>query len=274
MTGWTVCVAILALAVTTLPVALADEAPATTQPTESSTPCGFLYKTIEFEGETYAYAVYVPPDYTPDRAWPVILFLHGSGERGSDGFKQTQVGIGTAIRNDYTRVPAVVVMPQCRDEKTWVGDMGNMALHCLEQTSREYNLDPHRVYLTGLSLGGQGVLFMAASLPGRFAAVVSVCGFVELGQKTGVAISIGRRLKGTPLWMFHGEADTVISVAHPRRLVEDFRRQGCEVQYTEYANSGHAIWDRAYGEEGLWTWLFKQKLPDPHNTTEEAAPQQ
>ncbi len=274
MTGWTVCVAPFVIALATQPFSLADEKAATSQPAEFPPPRGFLYKTIEFEGEQYAYAVYVPPNYTPDRQWPVILFLHGSGERGSDGFQQTQIGVSSAIRKDHTRVPALVVMPQCREEQTWVGDMGNMALHCLEQTSREYNLDPHRVYLTGLSLGGQGVLFMAANLPGRFAAVVSVCGFVELGQRTSVVNSLGRHLKDTPLWLFHGDADTAIPVAHARRITENFRRQGCDVTYTEYPNAGHAIWDRAYGDENLWTWLFQQKLADPRNTAGGTAPRQ
>src|SRR5262245_54184203 len=92
---------------------------------------GFLFKTVELHDTSYAYCVYVPPEYTAERAWPVILFLHGSGERGADGFLQSEVGIGTAIRRNRALCPAIVVMPQCRPNAMWDGPMAEMALKCV-----------------------------------------------------------------------------------------------------------------------------------------------
>jgi predicted peptidase len=152
-------------------------------PAAASAPAsGFLFKTLTLEQETYAFTVYVPPDYTPTRAWPLILFLHGSGERGDDGLLASEVGIGTAIRRHREWFPAIVVIPQCRLGKDWVGPMATMALKCVEATSREYHVDPKRLYLTGLSLGGQGVWHIAAAHPDRFAALVPVCGFVDFSE--------------------------------------------------------------------------------------------
>ncbi len=238
-------------------------AAADTQPTpaaDAPPAVGFLYRTLDFEGETYAYSVYVPPGYTPDKAWPAILFLHGSGERGSDGFLQTEVGIGTAIRRHNQLIPAIVVMPQCRPKQTWVGPMGKMALACLKEASREYRCDPDRVYLTGLSLGGHGAWHLGAALPELFAAVVPICGFASYQEDDStVAAKIAARLKDTPVWAFHGDADKAVPVAASRRLVGLLRDAGGEVQYTEYAGVGHNAWDKTYSDPALWRWLFNQR---------------
>jgi predicted peptidase len=241
-------------------------ADAQSQPTTSATSApvsavatGFLYKTLVLDGETYAYFVYVPPDYTPDRPWPVILFLHGAGERGDDGFPQTDVGIGHAIRRNHRRVPAIVVMPQCRPNEGWVGPMAAMALHCLETTSREYHLDPHRIYLTGLSLGGNGAWLLAAQYPDRFAAVVPICGFAEYGESTGLAEKIAPRLIDVPIWCFHGQADKAVPAEKSRELVAAIKAAGGKkVIYTEYPEAPHNVWDRAYDDPNLWKWLFEQ----------------
>ncbi len=232
--------------------------PSATQETRMAT--GFLHKTITLDGETYAYSVFVPPEYAPDRPWPAILFLHGSGERGSDGFLQTEVGLGTAIRRNYRRIPAIVVMPQARPGNLWLGPMAVMAMRCLEATVREYRIDPQRIYLTGLSMGGQGVWILAAEYPDRFAAVMPLCGFAELDTKTGVAEQIAHRVKGIPIWCFHGDADTAVPVTKTREMVELIRKAGGNVQYTEYKDTGHGIWDRTYNDPAVWNWLFAQRL--------------
>ena len=231
------------------------------EPTAPTIPTGFLCKTITLEGEAYAYVVYVPPEYKPDKPWPVILYLHGSGERGSDGLFQTEIGLGRAIRRNRARFPAIVVMPQCRKEQSWVGPMGDMALRCLEQTSREYALDPQRIYLTGLSLGGQGTWHLAAMLPDRFAAVVPVCGFAEWGdEQTGIAQKLAERLTKVPIWCFHGDADPAVPVEKSRELVAAVRERGGNVIYTEYPGAKHNVWDQAYGDADLWKWVFEKKL--------------
>jgi predicted peptidase len=232
--------------------------PQTLSPTPSAT--GFLCKTTVVDGQTYAYSVFIPPEYDPNRPWPAILFLHGSGERGADGLLQTEVGIGRALRRNHKLIPAIVVMPQCRENEMWVGPMGQMALRCLEQTSRAYRLDPERIYLTGLSLGGQGVWHIAAEFPDRFAAVVPICGFAEWKESTGVAQKLAPRLTKVPIWCFHGALDKAVPVEKGRELVNAIRAAGGDIQYTEYPDGDHQIWDRVYEDARLWKWLFAQRL--------------
>ncbi len=243
----------------------------------ASVATGFLYKTVTYGGEAYPYCVYVPPDYTPERAWPVVLFLHGSGERGSDGFLQTEVGIGTAIRRNRDLFPAIVVMPQCPAQQSWVGPMGEMALRCVEATSREYPLDPRRVYLTGLSMGGQGVWYIAASRPQNFAAIVPLCGFADLSESAAQAEQLASRLVNIPIWCFHGDSDTAVPVTKSREMVSALRRAGGQPIYTEYRGLNHNVWDRAYADSELWRWVFAQRAgatSRPAATSQPAEPRQ
>jgi predicted peptidase len=220
---------------------------------------GFLYKTITLDHETFAYCVYVPPEYTAEKAWPLILFLHGSGERGEDGFRETEIGVPKALRRDHSRIPAIVVMPQCRPNAAWTGEMAAMALHCVEATSREYRIDHERVYLTGLSLGGQGTWLLGAQYEQDFAAIVPVCGFAELGQETGLAARLAQHLTDIPIWCWHGGADTHVPASKAREMVEAIQKAGGHVKYTEVAGAGHDVWDKAYEDPELWKWLFSQK---------------
>lgn len=129
---------------------------------------GFVPKSIEFEGQTYRYAVWVPLDYTPAKRWPVVLFLHGMGESGSDGEFHTTVGLGKAIRGHPERFGALVVMPQMPVGCKWEGPMQDLALATLDATLREYNGDRDRIALTGLSLGGYGTWLLGGRHPEKF----------------------------------------------------------------------------------------------------------
>src|ERR1051325_9920667 len=117
---------------------------------------GFLDRTVAVGGQSYRYQVYVPADYPAKAAWPVILFLHGSGERGADGLMQTTVGLGPAIRRAAKRFPAIVVFPQMPADSQWVGTPIQVALAALNRALDEFHADRDRVYLTGLSMGGHG----------------------------------------------------------------------------------------------------------------------
>ncbi len=238
--------------------------PAESQPTRenAASATGFLYRTIEAGDETYAYCVYVPPEYTPERAWPVILFLHGSGERGQDGFLQTDVGIARAIRRNRKLCPAIVVMPQCRSGEWWQDEMLEIALRCVEETSLEYHFDRQRVYLTGLSMGGAGTWRLASRMPDAFAALVPICGFwgrPEVAAPPAELKAAAAKLARLPIWCFHGGADRAVPVQRSRELVEAVRVAGGEIQYTEVPEAGHNVWDRAYGKADLWRWLLAQK---------------
>lgn len=234
---------------------------------------GFLSRTVTVNGTTYRYQVYVPADFTPKKKWPVVLFLHGAGERGDDGDHQTQVGIGAAIRLHPERFPCVVVMPQCRRGQVWFGDMEQQALLGLEQMRKEFNGDPQRIYLTGLSMGGYGVYYLAARHPGKFAALAPVCGGVvpppafpfppeaaaQIPTQQPYA-TIAKRLGKIPLWIFHGDADHVIPVTESRQMTEALRKIGAMVKYTEYSGVNHNSWDQAYAEPQFMPWLLSQRL--------------
>jgi poly(3-hydroxybutyrate) depolymerase len=140
---------------------------------------GFLNRSVTVDGEDYRYVVYVPRAYNAAMRWPVILFLHGSGESGTDGLLQTELGLPRAVRRHPERFPAVIVMPQADRGKKWSdAAMEKQALAALDASAKEFHGDPERTYLTGLSLGGYGTWSMAANNPGRFAALVPVCGAI------------------------------------------------------------------------------------------------
>lgn len=124
----------------------------------------------------YAYSVYVPKDYEPGRRLPVILFLHGAGERGRDGLRPTQVGIGSAIRFNPERANAIVVFPQAPDETRWLDEPADFAMAALDASLREFKGDRDRVALTGLSMGGYGTWHLALAHGDRFAAIAVICG--------------------------------------------------------------------------------------------------
>jgi predicted peptidase len=229
---------------------------------------GFLDRTVVVAGTEYKYQVFVPEDWTAKKKWLVILFLHGAGERGDDGIIQTEVGIGTAIRRDRSRVPAIVVMPQCRKDVWWASDaMGDVAMASLAAAQKEFHGDPQRVYLTGLSMGGYGTWYLAANYPGRFAAIAPICGGIlmpDLARKespddtkpyTEAASKIG---KGTPTWIFHGGDDPVVPPTESQRMAAAMKALGGDVRYTEYPGVGHNSWEKAYAEPELFTWMLSK----------------
>jgi predicted peptidase len=229
---------------------------------------GFLNRAITVQGTGYRYVVYVPNGWDKHKKWPVILFLHGSGERGEDGLIQSEVGLGGAIRRHVERYPAVVVMPQCWDKVWWADPaMESQVLAALAAAMKEFNGDPARVYLTGLSMGGYGTWSIAAGHPGKFAALVPVCGGIrrrdDNGTQDGPAnqfTEAAKKIGATPVWVFHGNADQSVPVDESRKMVEALKANSGSVKYTEYDGVGHNSWDKAYSEADLPVWLFAQKL--------------
>lgn len=232
-----------------------------------------MNRTVVINGTAYPYTVYVPRDWTPSRAWPVILSLHGAGERGNDGVRQMQIGAASAIRSHPERVPAIVVFPQAPAETRWLGEPADAAMRALGEAIAEFRGDRDRVYVTGLSMGGYGTIHLALAHPDRFAALVVVCGgLFPHPSTTAVQTSplvkdapdayafVAQSLRNMPIWLFHGDSDPVIPVDESRRMVAALKAAGApNVRYTEYAGVGHNAWDRAYREAELWTWLFAQK---------------
>jgi len=243
------------------------------QPLHAKKPVtGFLDRTLTIQGNEYKYQVFVPADWTTKNKWPVILFLHGAGERGDDGLIQTEVGIGTAIRRYRSRFPAVIVMPQCRKDVWWTDPaMADMAMKALELSQKEFRGDPQRTYLTGLSMGGYGTWYLAANHPGKFAAIAPICGGIlrpddsrkQPAEDTRPYTEAAQKVGKTPVWIFHGGDDPVVPVAESQRMAEAIKAVGAEVHYTEYPGVGHNSWEKAYAEPDFTTWLLSQSLNSP-----------
>jgi predicted peptidase len=245
--------------VRTLPLAIAMALIATAGCSRPRT--GFLSRAFkDAKGQTSRYALFVPHDYSPERPVPVILFLHGGGEAGTDGQKQTEVGLGPAVRARAATFPFLVVFPQAQERVpatfgTWLPGQpdGDRALAILDEVQEEYSTDRKRVYLTGISVGGFGTWQLAAAYPDRWAAIVPVC---AIGPRTKVDA-----LKRIPCWCFHDDADGNVPVDHSRDMVNLLKEAGGEPRYTEYPGVGHDCWDKAYATDELYEWLLKQQPP-------------
>lgn len=254
----------LPLAAGVVLVACAAPAP----PDESS----FVSRTVTVDGVEHAYRVFVPQ--TGRHPLPVILFLHGSGERGDDNRAQIGTGLGPWLRTHADAFPALVVFPQSPRGRSWDGDVARAAMAALDAASREFDGDPRRTYLTGMSRGGYGTWSLALEHPDRFAALAPVCGGItdppgrhDLAVEAVAAApdpfaAAAQRLRGIPSWIFHGARDDVVPPAQSRRMAEALRDAGADVRYTEFPEANHNSWDPAYATPELWTWLFAQRLPD------------
>jgi len=237
---------------------------------------GFLDRAVSVAGVEYRYQVYVPRGFDPARRWPVILALHGGGEYGSDGLRPAGGGLARAVRLHPERFPAIIIFPQARADGTpgWQLQGGEAALAATDRALAEFSGDATRVYLTGLSAGGNGSWSLAYRHPQRFAAVVVVCGFVTdfTGRTSGVKYpaiapaaagdpyaAVAKGVAGLPIWLFHGDADQSVSVEESRRMAAALKAQAADVRYTELPGVDHNAWDPAYNDPALATWLFAQK---------------
>lgn len=250
-------------------IAMLPGACATTAPTTSHG--RFVPREVQVDGKPHRYQVFVPADHGPGRL-PVILFLHGSGERGDDNQLQATVGLPAYLRQHLDDFPAVVVIPQAPANSEWTGDAGPLALAALDASMKEFNGDPERVYLTGLSMGGYGTWELALQQPQRFAALVPVCGGITVDwtdarpdmqaqsviREADPFAAAARRLKDVPTWIFHGGKDDAVPPVQSRRMQAALKQAGGNVQYTEFPELGHNSWDAAYATPELWTWLFAQ----------------
>lgn len=220
---------------------------------------GFLDRTLKgADGVVAKYVVFVPHDYSPQRKSPVILFLHGAGETGADGKKQSQVGLGKAIRAREKSFPFIVVFPQAQKREsillyTWYPGRpeGDRALAMLAATQKEFSTDPERIYLSGLSMGGYGTWAMAEHFPKKWAAIAPVCG--------GGDPSWAESIRHLPCWCFHGDKDASVPVAASRQMIDALKKAGATPKYDEYPGVGHNSWDKAYGTDGLYPWLLQHQ---------------
>ena len=202
-----------------------------------------------------SYLLYTPTEYGADatKQWPLVLFLHGAGERGSELDKVAVHGPPKLVKQGRS-FPFILVSPQCPGEQRWQPDV---LIGLLDGVQAKLRVDPKRVYVTGLSMGGYGTWSLASRYPERFAAVAPICGG---GERIDILLA-GRRgpaLKTLGIWAFHGAKDNVVPLDESERMVDAFKKTGnTDVKLTVYPDAGHDSWTEAYNTAELFEWLLK-----------------
>jgi predicted peptidase len=232
------------------------------EPAQDMTP-----RTADGPGGKLLYRLYTPKSASADHKLPLLLFLHGAGERGDDNTAQLKNCMKQFLKMQE-KYPAFIVAPQCPKGKKWNEVEWLAASHVtpekpsepfatliplIDALKKDLPVDEKRLYLTGLSMGGYGTWDLLTRLPDTFAAAVPICGGGDEKRAPGMA--------KTPQWIFHGGADPVVKVERSRNMVEALKTAGAEPKYTEYPGVGHNSWDKAYAEADLWAWMFAQKKP-------------
>lgn len=212
----------------------------------------------DVNGHMLPYRLLVPRSYDPAERYPMVLFLHGAGEKGSDNVRQVTNGVEHfADRRNRERYSCFVVVPQCPENEWWSGRNGELskplrlAFGILSSLQEEFSVDAHRRYITGISMGGFGTWDAIAHRPGFFAAAVPVCG--------GGDADTANRMVHIPLWVFHGARDPIVPVQYSRTMVAALRAAGGTPRYTEYPGVGHASWNLVYTDPEMYAWLFAQR---------------
>jgi predicted peptidase len=215
-----------------------------------------------YENEAFRYRLLSPEKIEPGKKYPVVLFLHGRGESGDDNVAQLKYLPTLMATPDYQKkFPCFLIAPQCREGKAWVArgpdkkgvsEQMQVAEAVLQEALKKYPIDPARVYLTGLSMGGFGSWNLAARHPDWFAAVVPICG----GGDPNDAAELAK----LPIWAVHGSDDKVVPASLSRTMVEAVLAAGGNVKYTELPGVGHDSWTPAYEDpQGVLPWMFEQK---------------
>jgi predicted peptidase len=224
-----------------------------TMPKTSQTPLVFQKKvnaTLQAN-----YLLYLPADYSPKakKRWPMILFLHGAGERGTNLWKVAVHGPPKIVKDN----PAFpfIVSPQCPAGESWDSEV---LLNLLDEVTTKYAVDTNRVYLTGLSMGGYGTWKLGLTHPERFAAIAPICGG---GEIINVLLASKRKadaLKTLGVWAFHGGQDPVVPVEESERMVSTLKKVGChDVQLTIYPEAKHDSWTQTYENPAFFQWLLE-----------------
>ena len=230
----------------------------------NSDPVPYLFdKTIEgfrylHEGRELPFRLKAPEETEEGKTYPMVVFLHGSGERGNDNQCHVMLSLLKGIEKNGT--PCYILIPQLHDTGNWEDDDMDAALTSLidEHILTYYPIDRDRIYITGDSRGGAGTFDQVIRHPGKYAAAMPTCGYRQSFLNSDEEIVL---LKNTPLWMAQNSGDTLVNPEYSRTVYSTLKDMGVEhVKYTEYKALGHNCWDRFYSEEEVWEWLFSQSL--------------
>jgi predicted peptidase len=228
----------------------------------------FQEKTHVSQGDTLLYRLLEPTFQSPDDKYPVVLFLHGAGERGDDNKRQLY-----HVMPEFTKYaarknhPCYVIAPQCPREDYWTsgermpaGDIAwndevdplqRMALEIVDQVLTNESADPDRVYVVGLSMGGAGTWDILYHYPDRFAAAIPICGWTDPEK--------ARRIKDIPIWIFHGMDDNTVAFEESRTMYEALKQEGGDAILTALEGVRHNAWDYVFSDNTLvMDWLFSQ----------------
>ena len=226
------------------------------------------------DGQTLPYRILYPENYDPNQKYPLVLFLHGAGERGNENEKQLTHGAKTFLTPEHrAKFPCIVIAPQCPAESYWASpkfertkypidfDFNydypittglDLAIQLTKRMIDDEAVDKKRVYITGLSMGGMGTFEAVYRFPKLFAAAAPVCGGGDIA-------SYGKKQRKIPFWIFHGDVDGVVEVKHSREMNARLKELGAQVKYTEYPGVNHNSWENAYAEPELLSWMFSQR---------------
>jgi len=200
------------------------------------------------EGDSYQYLLYLPEGYGREkRLCPIILFLHGIGNRGDDLEKVKTSGIPKVVERDK-RFDFVLVAPQCPKRQWWSSEL---LIKLLDEVATKYRVDTSRIYLTGLSMGGFGTWSLGCAYPERFAAIAPICGGGEPDKAC--------KLKDVPVWAFHGARDETVPLRKSQEMVEAVRACGGNAKLTVYPEAGHDSWTQTYDSQELYDWFLKHR---------------
>ena len=214
------------------------------KPSDSQKKCSF---NITFQME---YLLFLPESYaqSANQEFPLILFLHGAGERGSDLDSVKRHGIPKIVETNPD-FPFIAVSPQCPEDSWWTSELHTIN-GLIEEVVEKYKVDTSRIYLTGLSMGGFGTWSLASMYPERFAAIAPVCGGGGVRQ-------ILRSLTEMPIWTFHGQKDDVIPFSRSEEIVTALKKHGSSIKFTIYPEAGHDSWTETYDNPELYEWFLK-----------------
>ena len=204
------------------------------------------------------YFSYLPKDYDAksSKRWPLMLFLHGAGERGAD-IQRVAIHGPPSLVKQGRQFPFIIIAPQCPEGERWQNDS---LLQLLHHVLAEYRVDTNRIYLTGLSMGGYGTWKLGITHPELFAAIVPICGG---GETIDVLLATRQRaaaLKSLPVWAFHGAKDPVVPLEESERMINALKKLGAkDVKLTVYPEAQHNSWTETYNNPELYQWLLKHE---------------
>ena len=197
------------------------------------------------------YLLYIPDEYNENQQdWPLLLFLHGAGERGSVIDSVKKHGPPKLVEQ-IPNMPFIIVSPQCPEEEWWTNKISELD-ELLNYICAKYRVDEKKIYVTGLSMGGYGTWELATAYPNRFAAIAPICGG---GDSRRIC-----RIKDVPIWVFHGAQDKTVPIERSQELVDALEKCGGNVKFMVYPEAGHDSWTETYKNPDLYKWFLEQAL--------------